>query len=52
MVTGSALGVGWTGEELADGGATQDVQRVWPAHLVGTALCVSGTGWHRGNLTL
>ena len=52
MVAGSALGVGRTGEELADGGATQDVQRVWPAHLVGTTLGISGTGWDRGNLTL
>lgn len=51
VVAGSALGVGRAGEELADWGATQYVQRVRPAHLVCAALCVSGTGRHGGDLT-
>ena len=51
-VAGPAQGVGWAGEQLADGCASQDVEGVWPADLVRTALLVRGAGRHRGNLTL
>ena len=52
VVTGPALGVGWTGEQLADRSTPEDSEIVRLAHLVLATLRVSGAGGHGGDLAL
>ena len=52
VVTGPALGVGRTGEQLADRSTTEDSEIVGLTHLVLATLRVSGAGGHGGDLAL
>ena len=52
VVTGPALGVGRTGEQLADRSTPEDSEIVRLAHLVLATLRVSGAGGHGGDLAL